>query len=269
MEFYRGSFLWRFNQLKRDELIRELKTYTFLFRKKPKKLKKFVIFSTPRSGSNLLGDLLSQHPQVTYTHELFNLEKKVHLSPYFYVNSICRLCKTRVYSFKIPTDQLKNPVYFRHYKTDCKKFMKKMHKMGWKIINLTRKNSFHQAVSWIKAENHRVWRTKDKKYKSESIQIKFEELNKWIEKFEKFNDFHSEVLKGIPHLNLFYETDLSNSKMHQKTADKVFDYLGIPSDKVNADYIKQSRGDISKEISNYNEIKNKLVKTRFAKYLDK
>jgi len=77
-----------------------------------------------------------------------------------------------------------------------------------------------------------------------------------------------EVMDGIPHLNLVYESDLLDRKQHQITCNNVFNYLGLPSAPVETEMKRTSSDKLSDYIGNYEEVAKIIRKTNYVRYLD-
>jgi len=77
-----------------------------------------------------------------------------------------------------------------------------------------------------------------------------------------------EVLKDISHLTIEYEKDLLKEENHQKTADKIFQYLGLSSVQIDTSLSRTGKDNLDEVIENYVEFKNVIGKSEFAAYLD-
>lgn len=75
------------------------------------------------------------------------------------------------------------------------------------------------------------------------------------------------ALKNIPHLTIIYEKDLLESENHQATLDRIFDYINIHSVKVKTKYSKTTPSKLSDIVKNYDELKEVIRNTEFAKFL--
>jgi len=90
--------------------------------------------------------------------------------------------------------------------------------------------------------------------KKNNIHVDFEELLEWISDSEKGNEYEQCLIKDLPHLTLIYENDLLNSSSHQNTADKVFNFLNIPSEKVTTNLVKLMPLNPIDRVENYEEL---------------
>lgn len=207
-------------------------------------------------------DLLNSHPQVQCDEEILRFKK---IFPKAFLKHKASLSNKMVYGFKVKIYQL----------TDCqmiqnpKQFISCLHKNGWKIIYLKRKNILRQAISnLIVVERKASFRlVGDGGYNINRITV---DCNKIIEKMEEREGYlarEHQVLNGIPHINIVYEEDLKDSGNHQSTSDKVFNYLGIPSYPVRTQFAKIVPHQLKDVIKNYNQMVGIVGRTKYAKYL--
>ncbi len=78
----------------------------------------------------------------------------------------------------------------------------------------------------------------------------------------------NEILKDIPVLSLSYEDDLSEEEFHQKTIEKICNYIDIPSFKASSRIVKNIPVELYDYIENYNELKEALRNTKYYEYLN-
>jgi hypothetical protein len=82
--------------------------------------------------------------------------------------------------------------------------------------------------------------------------------------FEDAVNFVRSALAGTPVLNLVYEDDLLDPESQQRTADRVCDYLGLPSARVQTDLVKIAPRSVADQLENFDEVAALLAQTRFA-----
>ena len=68
-------------------------------------------------------------------------------------------------------------------------------------------------------------------------------------------------------MTVVYEDDLSQADNHQKTADRICEYLGIKSAPVKARLSRTLTDKISDFIENHEEVVQALEKEGYAKYI--
>lgn len=229
--------------------------------------KKFVIVSMGRTGSTVLTSLLNCHSRIYCDSEIFMKEKHIKMYlPLIYVKGHYNKFKERdIYGFKVKEEQLST-----ENKIDSRKFLNSLVNDDWKIIRLVRNNRLKLALSVYIAWQDGIYEIK----KNENF-IKKKQIFVDVNKFKQILDFHkillereNNALKGIEYLQLEYETDILNNKSHQNTADKVFSYLGIESQRVNTPFVKKSEDNLKLLINNYYDFKSVISSTEYKKFLD-
>ena len=225
---------------------------------------KFVIFGQPRTGSTLLVELLNSHPKIHCENEILNAEvyKKV-LFPSLYVQGRCAKFPNKVYAFKIIMFQLPE----EHY-TDPEQFMLNLSDQGWKIINTIRNDSLRSVISVMVAISRKQWHSREKNsFKNQKVSIDCHRLIELLERREIYQAKEQEILDKLDHIKVIYEKDLLLAENHQKTSDRVFDYLGLESVPVETKLLKVTSNQLSDVIENYAEVVENLRATKYAKLL--
>ncbi|MCF6241607.1 MAG: sulfotransferase [Bacteroidales bacterium] len=228
--------------------------------------KKFVIVSMGRTGSTLLASLLNRHSRIYCDSEIFMRQKHKKLYfPLMYIKGHYHKLKAKdIYGFKVKEEQ-----FSTENKIDSNRFLHSLVNDNWKVIRLVRKNRLKLALSIYIAWEDGVYEVK-REQKFEKKKQVFVHLNR----FKQILDFHDKIiqredkaLKNIDYLKLSYETDLVNEQEHQKTANKVFSYLGIKKQEVETNFVKKSEDDMKVLVSNYDEFENFFSKTKYKQFL--
>jgi len=255
----------------KQELIKihnEVSAYLWALLKKDKPDNKFIIFSQFRTGSHLLTNLLNCHPNVFCAGEIFlnNLVRKKLFFPMLYIKGKMVRFEKHVYGFQLKSYHINK----LHFIFDRKEFLTTLHKNGWKIIHLQRRNLLRQTISGMVARQRQQWNTtKEKPFLKSKFLIDSKKLIKGIQNRENLKLQEKEMLVQLPYcLEVIYEDELLNSEQHQKTADRVFEYLGVDSVPVKTTLIKASSDKLSDMIENYEEVSSVISKTKYAKFLD-
>lgn len=239
--------------------------YPFL--KKPKK--KFVIYTKGRTGSTVLTDLLNSHPDMFCDHEIFNIsDTKTKVKyPFLYISSCSKRASAhnkKVYGFKMKIEQLKN----EHDYKNIGDIIEKLETIGWKIIYLKRTNILNHTISGLLSNRSKIFHVKNgKDFKHQKISIDCRHLFDVMNYFEELERQEEESLKNVSYMTINYETDLLDNTAHQKTADRIFGYIGIHSHPVNTTFRKIIPEDLKDVILNYEEMYDFVRETRFSKFL--
>ncbi len=242
--------------------LREAYTYiTYPFSPKRSPSQKFFIFTTGRSGSNLLVSLLNSHPLIQCNSEL--LLKRV-LKPEMYLKCHERLSRKDVYGFKLLSIHLEIQEI-----RDPKSFINQLCSSGYLIISLMRRNIVRQSISHLYANYRGKFHHSEKQGEQKFVPMWLDpqKLLQELHFLERLNRLGDQLLADQPHLSLFYEDDLSNPASQQDTVDRVANYLGIPSANIGTNLVKTTPEDLSHVIENYAEIVDFLAGTPYASYL--
>ena len=151
-------------------------------------------------------------------------------------------------------------------------FLISLHKQGWKIIFLTRRNVLRHALSILLAKTGGIgelhnYLQKDAPIDLEKIYIDINNLHDLMINIQETNARDEEVLNRIPHFKIVYEDDLLRSELHQKTMDRIFEYLGLNSSPVKTDLVRLTSDNLSDFVANFEELKTFLHKSGYEKFL--
>lgn len=250
--------------------IKKNKYKNLLNYKLPYPKNKFVIYTRGRTGSTVLTELLNCHPDIYCDVEIFNYLyslSKVKF-PGMYINSCSKkaaMYGKPTYGFKVKIAQLR----YEHNYYNYDKILADMHSAGWKFIYLKRENYLRHKLSNFVSSKTNIFHLKNGDIKkSEKILVDCNELLKGIEYSEEVEQTEKENLKNIPHLKLSYENDIQDNSKHQLTADKVFSFLGLRSEKVKTDLQRIVPDNLKDTIINYEEVYDFLKDTKYSKFLN-
>jgi LPS sulfotransferase NodH len=242
--------------------VREAFTYlSFPFLPKYEPAEKFVIFTVGRSGSTLLVSLLQSHEQIHCDDELF---KRKLFSPLRYLRYKSRLSPKSVYGFKL------NTYHFRVQQTEHPEdFLREIVNAGYQIISLQRKDLVRQAIS------HMYALERDKFHHNisqgnldyEVFTVDLNALKSELELFESYKLQHEKLIAHFDCLQLYYEDDLLDETSHQRTVDRVADFLGVSSAPVRTNLVKTTPPKISDFVTNYDDVAEFLRSTVYASSL--
>ena len=152
-----------------------------------------------------------------------------------------------------------------------RKLIDKLYKNGWKIIYLTRRDVLRRVLSeFIAKKRNGLWHVKNtssdrvkKDLINKKIRISYEELVERIGQIRNFNVFNEALLENKHYMRLVYEDNLLDEEKIQETANNIFSYLGLASVPVKTNYLKTTPNDLSTIIENYEELINKLKKSKY------
>jgi len=230
-----------------------------------KKKNKFFIYTQGRTGSTLLVYLLNSHPLIHCDREIFAL-RTIFTEPF--LKAKASLYNNLAYGCKILDVQLQRQIGSEAMHD----LLISLHKQGWKIIFLTRKNVLRHALSDLLVKTRGIgelhnYLQKDAPIDLEKIYIDINKLHDVMINIQETNARDEEVLNRIPHFKIVYEDDLLRSELHQKTMDRIFEYLGLNSSPVKTDLVRLTSDNLSDFVANFEELKTFLHKSGYEKFL--
>ncbi|MDZ4712065.1 MAG: hypothetical protein SGI89_07030 [bacterium] len=232
--------------------------------------KKFVIYTRGRTGSTVLSDLINCHPDIFCDVEIFNFiysNSEVKF-PHLYIKSCSKraaLFNKKVYGFKVKISQLQN----EHKYEDYAKILEELSEDGWKFIHLKRMNHLRHKISNLFTTKENIYHVKSSENLIRpKIEVDCQLLFDSIKFSENVERTEEENLSNIPNLKLIYEKDLSDNTFHQQTANKVFQYLGLPSHAVTTEYRRLIPENLEDIIINYDELNKCFKDTEYSKFLN-
>jgi LPS sulfotransferase NodH len=226
-------------------------------------IKTFLIIGRARSGTTLLTRLLNAHPDVRCGGEV--ISRRV-LAPAQYLGRLARKSPTAAYGAKLLSFQMVQVQRLR----DPVGFLSRLDRNGFRFIHL-RRDTFAQTLSLNMAQSSKVFHLKDerpgKQASTAPATIDIDDFLRRLEWSEMLLDYELHCLKDFPHLTITYEEDLEKQDRHQATADRVFDWIGVPSAPVTGGMRKVLASDPSKVIANYDSLVQRMRAGGFAHLL--
>lgn len=226
---------------------------------------KFVMFGQGRTGSQLLSKLLNCHPKINVDPEKEILHYRV-LNPMQYIKGRClKFSGDKFYGFFVKIYELTEVQRLNN----TANFLSTLHSQNWQIIYLKRNNTFRQSLSTIVAAQRGKYHFESgEKIENYKVKIDFDILFKTLSDREKFLLEEQKALANLPYLSIIYENDLLNEEAHTRTADRIFNYLGLDSHPVSTKLIRTTSDHLSDFIENYDELVEIISKTKYAKFLE-
>ena len=265
-----------FNKLK-NKLIycgREVASYILNYSKNPSNSVRVVIFAQGRTGSTLLESLLCSTGHFQKNGELLD-RTQGQSEVLFPIQFVCGLSKWKLkknFIFHVKIYQLTKD---RKRPIDPAYFLETLYQNGWEIIYLRRKNKVKHALSNIVVKNRgarnqaTTWHKFDDNNKEKTkVFVDCEKLVKKVEKRFRFDNYEKEVLKNVEYHEVVYEDDLEQSTSHQKTVDRILDYLSLEPRKTSTNLRKVNTLSPKELISNYEEFVECSRKSGWSKFLE-
>ncbi|MEM9346892.1 MAG: hypothetical protein AAGB26_09775 [Planctomycetota bacterium] len=209
-----------------------------------------VIFGQGRSGSTLLESLICSTGYFQKNGELLNVDRGEVREPARYLRGLSKrkANENLIFHFKIYqlTRDRRRPI-------DPAVFLNDLHKDGWKIIYLLRRNKVRHALSNIVAESSDTYHKFDDKKASLSLKIDCNDLVKKVTERFEFEERERGVLGDLPYHEVIYEDDLENPDAHQVTINRILDFVSLEHRDVETKLRKANTQPLDDLIVNYYE----------------
>lgn len=225
--------------------------------------RRFVIFAQGRSGSTLLADLLNSHPQVYCADEILTWKR---MNPARYARACSVGHRADTYGFKVKIYHLTEAQGI----VTPGAWLRRMHDDGWSVIALQRANVLRQALSSLVAEQRRLYHLEGAVGNAPPpVFVDAEELLRRTDARVRICEDERAALADVPHLAVSYESDLLRPECHQRTADRLFDYLGLRPVPVSTTLRKIADGSLSTVVANAPQVTAAVRASRYADLLAK
>ncbi|NJL85184.1 MAG: sulfotransferase [Leptolyngbyaceae cyanobacterium SM1_1_3] len=262
-------------------------------------MKKHIVFTLGRSGSNHLANLLNAHPQVTNYGEIlgdwtvpyklykatepFNFSVPQYLDyiyssqAIFYMahaySALSHIQKAKPVNFKlwsqVETTGVKD-FSLNFIKRNIPSYLKDREDIL--VINLYRENQLKRLISLKKMEASGViaLQNKHSQVKQQRIFLDPGETIHDLQTFDMELRQHQALVEQIPEhrvLQISYEDFFGSKESQNHHREKIFSFLGVSSFEVASSHQKITPDKLDYVVENHEEILDTLSKTEFAKYL--
>lgn len=228
---------------------RRLRLYLHpLFRSSHPTLKRFIVLSQMRVGSNLLRSLINSHPQVFCQDELFKRLKAFNAR--LLLENAAAARPEPVFGYMLKPHHPEDEQGF-----DNGEWIRWMQEEGFRLIHLRREDALRHALSIYMAMGRNVWIKRDgAPPRLESVTVDIERLLQIRAFVESWRDVESLWLESMPARSFSYERDLQDAGRHQSTADAVFEFLEVESVPVQTDLVRTLPTDPAEFVLNWDEV---------------
>jgi hypothetical protein len=246
---------------------------------------KFIILGWYRTGSNFLATSINSHPNVICYSELF-FPKKIFWSNGVYGKRSdseelikirnksselfikehvfrCYPKHIKAVGFKIFYPQFENPVYDNLVK-DIKNIN------GLKIIHIKRRNYLNVLISQkIGAQTGKMLsvtkRDIHRKQQINNMYISPQECHTYFTKLDTLISKYDEVFSSNDMQTIYYEDLVSN---YSKDMNDIYRFLDVPICEAHSILKKQNYHHISDIISNYNELRDFFMRSKWESFFN-
>lgn len=194
----------------------------------PDKAAKFLIIARARSGTTLLSSLLGQLPETDVDGEHFGRGR---LRPLAYARDCARAAQARHYGYKLLSYQMAEVIALR----DPERFLRAHIDDGYVLVHLVR-DTLDQALSIARASESGTYHIGRGSGSGSRGAVDVDVTN-FVNRLRwnvRLLDFERALMSRLPHVPVSYEDDLADGSVHQATADRLADAIGLPRGPVTA-----------------------------------
>jgi len=217
---------------------------------------RFAVVANGRSGSTLLANLIRSHPAIQCENEILN-EKRwqgirrplgwlVRRLPTPYLARLAEQATKPVFGFKLKTGR---QVY------DLSGTLYSLHRHGWRLIALQRRDALQQTFSWAVAQATGHWqRTAHGQTPLQRVTLDPDHFLRDLRICLADRQTLTKLLQPLPHLALIYEDDLQHSDQWPATAARLCTFLSVPPAPLTSRIIKTWDRPYAEVVTNYDEL---------------
>ena len=240
----------------------QLKTYAYSRRPMPAvDPGRFLIFGQGRTGSNLLGSLLANHPQVHFANEVLFDQM---LLPQTWIEGGRRRNPAACYGIHVKIYQLRD----EHRVRDVNAWLHGMHERGWKIVYLRRENLLRHVLSNMLADARGSYHDRDGSVSNPRLEVDVLGLVTHMGLRRQNLLAEAEALAGLPFETVVYEDDLLDETQWQPTVDRLYKHIGLASVPVSSALRRTSSADLASMVANLEEIRPALTALGWGGFID-
>jgi hypothetical protein len=227
---------------------------------------RFMVLSTPRTGSELLVLLLDAHPKIKCDSQILAQEV---LFPRSFVEGRAvraRFEGAHAYGFKLRVGDIGDVQRLG----DAQAFLADFARRGHKIFRLRRRNLLKQVLSFARAKQSSVHHVSvgETRALPDRLEVDPADVLTGLVLTERAERLVDQTLGDVPHTRLVYEDHLADPEAQQRTLDRIFRELGVGSFTILPRLVVTSPTHMRDAILNYEAVAAAVRETRFASYLE-
>ena len=226
---------------------------------------RLVIFAQGRTGSTLLESLLCSTRHFRRNGELLKARHGEIMHPIQYILGRSKIKAHENFIFHVKINQLTED---RKRPVDPVAFLETLCENGWRVIYLRRANKVRHALSNIVAQQRGRYHKYNDNKEELKVHVNCEELVRRVEDRFRREKAEREVLANIKYHEVVYEEDLEEPASHQKTVDRVLNFVSLESRVASTWLEKINTQSLEDLIVNYDEFVAQLRKREWLKFLE-
>jgi LPS sulfotransferase NodH len=230
--------------------------------------RQLVVLCTPRSGSELLVDLLDQVPGIACSGEVFHLRTVRHPRRFLEGRArIARLGGAQVYGCKVLTHHLL-PEEDRF--GPARPIVERLVSDGWTLVHLRRRDLLAMALSHLQAQETGRWHERGGGAREELPRIDADAgtIFAWLHGAAAYQSWLDDLVADLPHRTVTYEDDLLRPEDRQATIDGIARAVGVEPAPVAARLQKGAPADPWQRLADPEPLRRLLRETPFAYLAD-
>ncbi|WP_216665437.1 sulfotransferase [Pseudoruegeria sp. HB172150] len=218
--------------------------------------KNVLIFGQGRAGTTLFEQLMCSTGQFVGYHEVLNTVTREVLWPIRFVRGLGRWVPGENVILHVKPEHLGGA---RRRPVDERAFLEAMHDDGWTIVHIRRADIIRQMLSKYIAKARGAYHKTDEQEERINLQIPPQEFLEQYERRTGLLQKEDNILEGLQHLKISYESDLESPERHQRTIDEILDQLGLERRPVSTALKKITTAPAKDYLSNLNELREALT----------
>ncbi len=221
---------------------------------------RFVIVTTPRTGSQLLVELLNSHPDIRCDGEILERPPR---APGRYMRSraVQAGVGSQAYGFKLMAHQV---MFHPGFYPSLEGFIDELRAGGFELIVLRRQGQLDQALSFLAATQIGYHPREGDGVRLDRLAVDAATLLYVLVMLEQQVAALERAVSGIPHLALTYEDDLRDPAGHQATIDRLCGWIGVRQAPVKSDLVRPAPDGLAGRVADPALVAAALRATRFA-----
>jgi LPS sulfotransferase NodH len=230
--------------------------------------RRLVVLCPPRSGSELLVDLLDQVPGLACSGEVLHQRKVRSLRRFLEGRArLARLGGARAYGCKVLTHHLL-PEEDRF--GPAKPIVQGLIDSGWTVVQLRRRDVLAMALSHLQAQETGRWHERGDTAPEELPRIDADPgtVFAWLHAADSYQRWLDDLLADLPHHTVTYEDDLLDDASRQAAVDAIARLVGLEPAPVAARLRKGAPPDPWQRLQDPEPLRRLLRETAFADLAD-
>lgn len=227
---------------------------------------RLIIFGQGRTGSTLLESLLCSTGYFRQNGELLNTEFRGEIQyPLRYIRGLSKRRAKENFVFHTKIYQLTQD---RKCPIDPATFLNSLYTDGWKIIYLRRRNKVRHVLSNLIARHRGKYYKFTNNNEKFNISINCENFVERVDQRYLFDDAEKKAIANIEYHEVVYEDDLEKPDSHQRTIDKILEYVSLEHRVAITKQKKVNTQSLQDLVVNYDEFVDCLNKQGWQEFID-